>query len=241
MNPNIKDITGDRFGRLTVLALTPKRHNRCAIWLCRCDCGKVVEVQGSYLRNGDTQSCGCLHDETAAEHGRTAMRTHGGYNDRLHRVWTDMLTRCRNPHCKAYPNYGGRGIKVCQEWEQSYKAFKDWANLHGYDENAPYGECTIDRIDVNGDYCPSNCRFIPLSAQSRNMTTNRNITVGGETKCIAAWAEILGTSPGAIYAAERFRGIPPEMYIKYRLSHKNTCYVRTAAVLAEDWEAQDER
>lgn len=237
MHPNIKDITGERFGRLTVIELTSKRHNRCAIWLCRCDCGNFTEVQGSYLRNGETRSCGCLHDELAAERGKTANLTHGGYYDRLHRVWSGMLTRCRNSNHPEFHRYGGRGITVCAEWEKSYQAFKEWAYSHGYEDKAPYMECTIDRIDFDGNYCPENCRFISSKEQNRNLSTNRNITVGGQTKCIAGWAEILCISPGAIYGAERFRGIPPEAYIKYRLEHKDAHYVRTNAVLAsaENW------
>lgn len=214
MNSRIKDITGEKFGRLEVISLTPKRHNRCAIWLCRCDCGNMVEAQGSYLRNGDTQSCGCLHDEMASERLKTSMKTHGGYYDRLHHIWSDMLTRCGNPRSKAYPHYGGRGISVCKEWAASYQTFKDWAYSNGYEDNAPYGECTIDRIDVNGDYSPKNCRFVPMKEQGRNMTTNRNITIGGDTRCISEWANILGITPGAIYSAERFRKIRPDLYIK---------------------------
>lgn len=237
MHPNAKNMTGERFGRLTVLKPTAKRYHGQVIWLCQCDCGKTVEVNGAYMRNGDTQSCGCLHDEVASKRGKTLMRTHGGYHDRLHVIWSDMLTRCRNPNSKPYPRYGGRGIKVCKEWELSYQAFKDWAYSNGYDENAPYGVCTIDRIDVNGDYCPENCRFIPLAQQGRNKRTNRNVTVSGETHCVAEWAEILGVTPATISHAERFRGIPLDIYIKYRLDHKDIDRVSTTAVLAasEKW------
>lgn len=237
MHPNIKDLTGMRFGRLTVLSLTDKRHHHQVIWLCQCDCGKIVEVNGTYMRTGDTKSCGCLHDEIASRRLKDAMKTHGGYYDRLHGIWTDMLTRCKNPNSKPYPQYGGRGIKVCVEWDHSYQKFKDWAYANGYDETAPYGECTLDRIDVNGNYCPENCRFITLTEQSRNKTTTRNITIDGKTHCIAEWAEILGITPSTIGNAERLRGIPPEAYIKYRLTHRNIRRARTAAVLAasEKW------
>lgn len=231
-----KDITGQRFGRLTVLAPTEKRHNRSVIWLCQCDCGKVVEVNGNYMRNGDTRSCGCLHDEAAAERGR-ANKVHGGCRDRLHRIWTGMLTRCRNPNHPEFHRYGGRGIKVCRSWEHSYQAFKDWAYSHGYDDQAPRGVCTIDRIDVDGDYCPENCRFVSALEQSRNLSTNRKITVHGKTKCASEWAEIIGVSPCAILNAERYRGIPAESYVQYRLEHRKEHYIKTAAVLAaaEKW------
>lgn len=231
MYPNIKDMTGLRFGRLTVLSITPKRHNRCVIWLCKCDCGKTVEAQGSYLRNGETKSCGCLHDETISKNLIPFSPTHGGYKDRLHGVWTSMLTRCRNPNSESYHNYGGRGITVCKEWETSYQAFKDWAYSNGYDENAEYGKCTLDRIDVNGNYCPENCRFISAHEQCKNMRVNRNITICGKTKCLADWARCIGVTPGAIYSAERFHGVPPEKYIKYKLENRNVHYARASEIL----------
>lgn len=213
----IKDMGGERFGRLAVLGPTDKRNHRRVVWRCECDCGNIVEVDGSYLRNGDTRSCGCLHDELASERGKAFLKTHGGYYDRLHHVWTGMLTRCRNPNHPEFYRYGGRGIKVCEAWEHSYQAFKAWAYSHGYDDSAPRGECTIDRIDFDKGYCPENCRFISIREQNRNLSTNRNVTVAGETKCVAAWAEIIGVTPGAIYGAERFRHIAPEDYIMRKL------------------------
>lgn len=233
-----KDMTGQRYGRLVAIEPTDKRRNRIVIWRFRCDCGKIVERVGSDVRRGDTQSCGCLFHELASERGKTIGRTHGGYYDRLHRVWTDMLTRCRNPNHSEFHRYGGRGIKVCEAWEQSYQAFKDWAYLHGYDDSAPRGACTIDRIDVNAGYSPENCRFISIQEQSKNLSTNRNITIGPDTKCISDWAKVIGVSPGAIYGAERFRGISPENYIRYRLKHIGERYVKTNAVLeaAEKWQ-----
>lgn len=137
--PMFKDMTGQRYGRLVAIEPTDKRRNGIVIWRFRCDCGKIVERVGSDVRRGDTQSCGCLFHELASERGKTIGRTHGGYYDRLHRVWTDMLTRCRNPNHSEFHRYGGRGIKVCEAWEQSYQAFKDWAYLHGYDDSAPRG------------------------------------------------------------------------------------------------------
>lgn len=239
MNHNVKDITGERFGRLTVIEPTEKRHNRCVIWLCRCDCGNLIEVQGSYLRVGDTMSCGCLHSEKSSERAKALMRTHGGCHDRLFRVWTGMISRCTNPNSAPYKNYGGRGIKICDEWRHSYQSFKDWAYSNGYDDKALRGECTIDRIDVNGNYCPENCRFIPLSEQSKNTTKTRLITVNGETRCVSDWARCLGVSDGAIYRAERISGIPAEDYIKYRLLHNGERYIRAKDVLdfaaAEKW------
>lgn len=227
---------GQKFGRLTAIEPTDKRRNRCVVWRFRCDCGKIVERVGSDVRNGDTQSCGCLHDELASERGKTISRTHGGYYDRLHRVWTGMLTRCRNSNHPEFYRYGGRGIKVCAEWERSYQAFKEWAYSHGYDDTAPRGECTIDRVSVDGGYCPENCRFISVKEQNRNLSTNRKITIAGKAKCIAEWARIVGVTPSAIYGAERFRHIAPEKYITQKLLAR---YGDTAAALTAYHDGHD--
>ena len=96
------------------------------------------------------------------------MVVHGGINDRLYEVWGSMKKRCNNPNDKSYKNYGGRGIKVCKEWNENYLSFKKWAYKNGYDENAPHGECTIDRINVNGNYEPNNCRWISNAEQQKN-------------------------------------------------------------------------
>lgn len=162
------DLSGQRFGRLT--ALEPcGRKNGHIVWLCRCDCGNFTEVESSELRrtnrNG-TKSCGCL----AAEKSR--LRIANRYpnphsKERLYNVWTSMLHRCNCENAQHYKDYGGRGIKVCEEWS-SYEVFKKWALSHGYDAKAPRGRSTLDRIDVNGNYEPSNCRFVDMKIQVHN-------------------------------------------------------------------------
>lgn len=109
---------------------------------------------------------------------------HGGKGTRLFHTWVDMRQRCSNPHNHAYKNYGGRGIKVCSEWE-SFRAFQSWALSNGYKE-----ELTIDRIDVNGNYCPENCRWVNAIVQGLNRRNNRHITYKGQTKTLKEWAEI---------------------------------------------------
>lgn len=116
-----------------------------------------------YNHSGKTKSCGCLNSEQAAERSYK----HGGFGSRLYNVWSRMLDRCRNPHNNRFKDYGGRGISVCQEWHD-YEAFERWALSSGYDENAKRGDCTLDRIDTNGNYCPENCRWADALTQRHN-------------------------------------------------------------------------
>lgn len=134
-----------------------------ATWLCMCDCGKECVVIGAAMRKGNTRSCGCLHDDKVRER-RT---THGLSGSRLYFVWKTMKQRCSNPNCDDYKDYGGRGITVCEEWH-SFPTFHTWATANGYDENAPYQECTIDRIDNNKGYSPDNCRWVTQMVQIQN-------------------------------------------------------------------------
>lgn len=160
-----KDLTGMRFGRLTVLKRDGNDSGGSARWLCQCDCGKTKSIRSSRLTGGYTLSCGCYAREVAA---KTHGEPHGHSNDRLYQVWLAMRNRCNNPKVGRYSSYGARGIKVCDEWSKSFTAFREWALANGYDYNAPYGACTLDRIDVNGNYEPSNCRWVGMSVQANN-------------------------------------------------------------------------
>lgn len=111
---------------------------------------------------------------------------------RLYGVWSAMIRRCENPNAKRYHDYGGRGIKMCHEWRNSFSSFETWALKNGYDETAPQGVCTIDRIYNDGDYCPENCRFVSNKRQCNNKRNNRVITCDGETRTLQEWAEFLG-------------------------------------------------
>lgn len=185
------DIVGKRFGRLTVLEDDGSRTNKgMVIWHCVCDCGNHVHVPTSYLTTGDTRSCGCLFKEIARQPNtlRHGDASPNGEHTRIYESWHQMRKRCVNPKDRAYPNYGGRGIKVCEEWNQ-YENFRDWALKHGYDDNL-----TIDRIDVNGDYEPSNCRWADHITQGNNRRNNRHIEYNGETHTLKEWSRILGMS-----------------------------------------------
>lgn len=169
-----KSLISKRFGRLVVIGKESQTGR--TTWKCRCDCGNECVVERSKLTSGHVKSCGCLEDENRKtmwqkrcdgrniKMGKRSRR----YNERLYNVWNAMKSRCLNPNVKCYSAYGGRGITVCDEWIHDFPSFQEWAIKNGYDENAPFGECTIDRIDVNGNYEPSNCRWVNMEIQRQN-------------------------------------------------------------------------
>ena len=178
------DLTGKKFGRLKVLRFAFVKD--CAYWECICDCGNVVNVRGCCLTTGHTQSCGCLQKEKAAKNNINNNVTHGMTKTRIYKRWTGIKNRCQNPHSKDYKNYGGRGISVCDEW-QEFIPFYDWAVSNGYRD-----DLTIDRIDVNGNYEPSNCRWVTTKEQNGNKSDTHHISYKGETLTIPLWCEKFG-------------------------------------------------
>ena len=166
----LKDLTGQRFGRLVVIGRAGHSKKREILWLCLCDCGKTTTVPGFNLRIGNTGSCGCLNSEMAKKRNTT----HGKSRSRLYGVWSGMRQRCCNPSSPRYFQYGGRGILICDEWLHDFQAFYDWAMANGYDENAPRGQCTIDRIDNDKGYSPDNCRWVSMKVQRHNRSDSRS-------------------------------------------------------------------
>ena len=173
------NLAGQKFGRLTVIERTGVLKNGSVLWRCQCDCGQMATATTAHLKGGFVKSCGCLKREMASEVGKRSATHHGcsridTKQNRLYSVWKNMKYRCNNPKAKPYPSYGGRGIKVCPEWENSFDAFKTWAMEAGYDYDAPYGKLTLDRIDCNGNYCPENCRWVDMKAQADNRRSGRS-------------------------------------------------------------------
>lgn len=162
------DLTGQRFNRLTVLRYVGNNRYNQRLWECACDCGNITVTTTHSLRAGIAKSCGCLKKEIVTKRINEHNHKHGQTKTRLYNIWYGMKARCKYPsHC-SYKNYGGRGIKVCDEWENDFLKFRQWAMENGYDEDAPRGKCTLDRIDVDGDYEPSNCRWITQKEQMSN-------------------------------------------------------------------------
>lgn len=193
-----KDISGQRFGRLVAISYQGSDKFRRAVWLCKCDCGKEKMVVYEGLKKGSTKSCGCLHDEVSKKRMAEFATKHGGSGERLYWVWYHMKERCEKERAYAYSDYGGRGIKVCPEWHD-YAAFRKWALENGYDATAKSHYCTIDRIDVNGDYCPENCRWVDSEVQNNNRRDNVRYDFQGQSKTIPQWAKEYGISKKTVY------------------------------------------
>lgn len=187
----VVEMTGKKYGYLTVIRrsenITSPNGSVFAAWECQCDCGEVIVARGYCLRNGNTTSCGCKRETSL----RKLMSTHGESKTRLYDIWSGMRKRCNNPASSVYGYYGGRGIKVCNEWESDYMAFRSWALKNGYEE-----DLSIDRIDVNGDYEPSNCRWATNIEQANNTRVSRRITYMGVTRTPAEWRAHLGVTKG---------------------------------------------
>lgn len=182
---------GQRFGMLTVLEpvrfKTKDGRNTYWYWKVRCDCGNEKVMRPIYIVNGQTVSCGCYAKT------KKSCVTHGESHTYLHNIWCGMNNRC-NPNHKDSENYGGRGIRVCDEWS-SYEAFADWARNNGYEEGL-----SIERKDVNGNYCPENCTWIPLEKQARNRRTTHWVEWQGREMSLAEAAEISGLPYKQVHA-----------------------------------------
>lgn len=158
----LKDLTGMKFGRLTVIELIPKRSSDCqTVWKCRCDCGNICIVKSGNLNSGNTKSCGCIKSENAAK----LKFSHGMQGTKIYRIWQGMKNRCFNPNTKGYKNYGGRGISIYPAWIDDFQAFYDYVSTL---ENFGKEGYSLDRIDNNGNYEPNNLRWADAKTQRRN-------------------------------------------------------------------------
>lgn len=181
---NPLSLVGQSYEKLTVIGYNPSVKKL----ICKCSCGNQTLI--SKYNFGVTKSCGCYKQEIKYKHG--------GKNTRLYNIWKSIKQRCVYSSSATFKNYGGRGIKMCEEWKNNYSVFKEWALANGYDENAQRGVCTLDRINVNGNYEPSNCRWINIQKQQLNKQNNRLITFNGETKTLKEWSDELGINYGTL-------------------------------------------
>lgn len=181
------DLTNNKYGRLTVLKKL-QNHNKHIMWLCKCECGNEIKASGYNLKSGHVKSCGCLKSELS----RKRKLTHGLSKTFLYAEWARIRRRCNNPNMTCYKDYGGRGIKVCSEWD-SVENFINWSLLNGYKNGL-----SIDRIDNNKGYSPDNCRWVTRKVQANNKRNNHLITYNGETKTLAQWSEHLNLPYGVL-------------------------------------------
>lgn len=192
----IKDLSGQKFGRLTAIKIVGKNKNGSRQWLCKCECGNDAVVDQHRLSSGHTKSCGCISKEMYYVHGLSRSR--------INKIYRGMRGRCYNKKLKSYKDYGGRGIKICEEWlddEKGFMNFYRWSMENGYSDNL-----TIDRKDVNGDYEPFNCRWVDRKTQQNNTRRNDYIEFNGETHTLSEWAEIVGIKNKTLYTRLYYYG-----------------------------------
>ena len=195
MSRKTEDLTGQRFGKLTVIGRDGTYPSGNVRWLCRCDCGRYTHSTGCYLKSGKVKGCKCVLSERM-----TRLNTkHGGFGTRLYEIWRQMHRRCYGTKTKSYPNYGGRGITICDEWRE-FEPFRDWALANGYAE-----DLTIDRIDVNGNYNPENCRWTTDKEQANNKRNNHFLEFNGEKHTVSEWADRYGVEQRKLFARLQYR------------------------------------
>lgn len=222
MTEKIPIKVGDRFGRLFVVS-NPIRRNNAMVYECVCDCGNVSYVARNNLKSGNTKSCGCYKAFMTGKRSRT----HGKSQTLLHHKWRGMKDRCFNPNNIEFKNYGGRGITVYPEWVHDFSAFYKWSMKNGYKESL-----SIDRIDVNGNYEPSNCRWVDRDVQSNNKRTSFLITYNGQTLTVTQWSKIVGIDRRTIadrikrfgWSAEAALNVKPKKTYEHKRDrgHKTT-------------------
>lgn len=182
-----KEISGQKFNMWNVLECAGKNKSGGYLWKCQCDCGTIRVVEGRSVRTGTSKGCGCARKKGHSKNGIQTRKS-----ERLHSVWTSMKNRCFNPNDRYFQIYGGRGITVCDAW-LTYDGFREWALNSGYDSNAEYRKCTLDRIDNDKIYCPDNCRWVDQRTQDNNRSSNHILTSSdGTSRTISEWARLSG-------------------------------------------------
>lgn len=173
----LHNLQGNRYGKLTVIKYYGISDKNQIYWFCKCECGKGVYVKTADLMNGTRKSCGCMQLEIGHKNYRYGCRT-----NRLYTIWRGIKARCLNANAPNYTYYGGRGISICDEWLHSFDLFQSWALNNGYSN-----ELTIDRVDVNGNYCPENCKWSTVTQQNNNKRNNRYLTINGRIQTLSEW------------------------------------------------------
>lgn len=190
------NLLNQRFGKLVVIGQTRNNESKRIMWKCRCDCGNIIYALSFHLKNGRTKSCGCL----AKQRLKTLAVKHNMSHTRIYRIWKTFRKRCSNPNDTNYKYYGERGISVCKDWDNDFMSFYNWSMQNGYKDNL-----TIDRINVNGNYEPSNCRWVDMKTQNNNNRNNHKITYNNKTLTLAQWSIIYGI-PYQTLATRLYRG-----------------------------------
>lgn len=192
MAKRLRDITGESFGRWTIIEYAGRGKHGEVEYKCRCTCGTEKVLRRSSLTSGNSRSCGCL----AREATKARETTHGASDTRLYRIWAGIIQRCCNSRSRyEWEKYGGRGVTMCEEWRNSFEEFAAWALLNGYSDTL-----TIDRVDVNGDYSQQNCRWSTVYEQSNNKRTSKYITYNGEVGTVREFADRCGLAYSCLYA-----------------------------------------
>jgi hypothetical protein len=197
MGDRLKDLTGMRFGRWFVIERAPNK-GKAAMWRCRCYCGTEKIVHGTSLKSGASTMC------RSCSYLSRKPRLHGLSHHPLYRIWQRIKSSTTNPNHQDYEWYGGKGVRVCEEWFDDFLKFYEWSISNGYQPGL-----TIDRIEVNGDYEPSNCRWVPFKEQTLNRTDNVWLTHNGVTHTIKVWSQITGIRPSTLYGRYH-KGWPPD-------------------------------
>lgn len=207
------DITGQKFGRLTAINRAPNSGDRVK-WLFKCDCGNQIITDGASAKTGKTRSCGCLNNEmrikTNTKHGLSSKRIYG--------IYKSMIQRCHNSSNKKFKIYGGRGIKVCDEWLNDRMTFFEWAFKNGYND-----DLTIDRVNGDKGYAPDNCKWATYAEQNRNTTQNFHVMIDGKDKILTDLAKEVGVDRGTLFYRIKKAGMTPEEAISVPIARKTLC------------------
>lgn len=192
---NIEDFINKKYGRLLVISYDAKKGNNHYV-NCRCECGNTKSIRLSRLKSGETQSCGCIRIENLEKLRQiNNIEKHGKSKEKLYNVYRNIKYRCYNSNCHIYKNYGGKGVKVCDDWLNDFMSFYNWAHSNGYQEGL-----SIDRIDVNGDYEPSNCRWSDNTTQANNRSNTIYLTHNNKTQSLSTWAKELSIPYATVYS-----------------------------------------